>query len=250
MILRLLLAAMLFAGSARAESQQEREREEREREERRRPQDREGEAGEKRDGGATRPGDAEMLYAIGALLGSRLAGQGFSREDVARIGRGFADAAGNRKLKLKDPDLEEWGPRVDAYLLRRGNPRLTAEKDRGAKLIAAEAKEPGAEQIDDGIVFRTLRAGDGDSPRPTDRVRVKYESRTADGAVFDQAASVVVPINGVVRCWKVAMPRMKVGGKARVVCPSAMAYGDQGRPPHVPGGSAVVFEIELLALAK
>jgi FKBP-type peptidyl-prolyl cis-trans isomerase FkpA len=39
---------------------------------------------------------------------------------------------------------------------------------------------------------------------------------------------------------------MKVGGKAKIVCPASLAYGDAGRPPVIPGGAALIFEIELL----
>ena len=41
---------------------------------------------------------------------------------------------------------------------------------------------------------------------------------------------------------------MKVGEKARLVCPSDVAYGDQGHPPTIPGGATLVFEVELLGI--
>ncbi len=43
---------------------------------------------------------------------------------------------------------------------------------------------------------------------------------------------------------------MKVGGKAQLTCPSKIAYGDQGRPPKIPGGAVLVFEVELLEIVK
>ena len=51
----------------------------------------------------------------------------------------------------------------------------------------------------------------------------------------------------VIPCWTEGVERMKVGGKSRLVCPSDIAYGDQGRPP-IPPGATLVFEIELLAI--
>jgi FKBP-type peptidyl-prolyl cis-trans isomerase FkpA len=247
MMLRVLLAVLLCAGAVRAEKGEDREREEREHEAR---EEREREEARHREHGEARPGDDELLYAMGAILGARVSGYGLSPKELARVQRGFADAAAGRKLKLKETDLEEWGPRVDAMLQRRGNPALTREKDKGKKLAEAEAKEEGAETLESGVVLRSLRPGDGESPKPTDRVRVKYEGRTADGKVFDSSEGADVPLDRVVKCWTAAVPKMKVGGKARLVCPSSMAYGDQGRPPQVKGGGAVVFDIELLAIAR
>jgi FKBP-type peptidyl-prolyl cis-trans isomerase FkpA len=54
----------------------------------------------------------------------------------------------------------------------------------------------------------------------------------------------------VIPCWTEGVQKMKVGGKARLVCPSSIAYGDNGAPPEIPGGATLVFEIELLGIAK
>jgi FKBP-type peptidyl-prolyl cis-trans isomerase FkpA len=237
MIIRILLAAALLATAARADSREEKEREEREHD-------------EQREHGKAEPGDDELLYAMGAMLGQRVQGYGFSAKELERIERGFSDSARKKPLKLGEPDLEELGPKVDAMLQRRGNPRLAAEKKKGVEVAAAEAKQPGAQRLDGGAVLRILKPGSGEAPKRGDRVHVKYEARTGDGKVFDSSPGADVPLDGVVRCWSLAVPRMKVGGKARVVCPSALAYGDQGRPPQVAGGATVIFEIELLSIVR
>lgn len=230
-VARLVLCALLLAAAARAESKEEREREEKH--------------------GEARPGDDELLYAMGVLLGQRIQGYGLSAKELSRVQQGFGDAAAGRKVKLRDPgDLEEWGQRVDAMMQRRGNPRVAAEKEKGAQLAAREAREAGAERLDSGVVLRVLSAGNGAQLSPGARVQVKYEGRTADGKVFDSSQSAEVPIDQVVKCWAIAASKLRVGTKARLVCPSAVAYGDQGRPPQVAPGASVIFDLEVLGLSR
>jgi FKBP-type peptidyl-prolyl cis-trans isomerase FkpA len=99
------------------------------------------------------------------------------------------------------------------------------------------------------MVYRELRAGSGPSPLATDTVKVNYRGTLINGVEFDSSYSRHEPaqfaLNGVIRCWTEGVQKMKVGGKAMLVCPSDLAYGDQGRPS-IPGGAALVFEIELL----
>jgi FKBP-type peptidyl-prolyl cis-trans isomerase FkpA len=56
------------------------------------------------------------------------------------------------------------------------------------------------------------------------------------------------PLNGVIPCWTEGLQKMKVGGKARIVCPASLAYGDTGKPPSVPPKSTLIFDVELLAV--
>jgi FKBP-type peptidyl-prolyl cis-trans isomerase FkpA len=200
--------------------------------------------------GPTATDEKEALYAMGAILGAKVSGYGLSAKELQIVERGFADAAANRKLLLRDPDLEEWGPKVEAVLGRRTNPRVAAEKDRGRKVAEQMAKERGAETLPSGVVVVPERRGEGPQPAATDRVRVKYEGRFVDGKSFDSSESAEFPLNQVIPCWTQAVQHLKVGGKARLVCPSATAYGDQGRPPQIPPGATLVFTVELLGIGK
>ena len=252
---RLVLCALLAFGAAgRAEQPVETERkqreereEEREREARERGQREYRERSEK---GKAAPGDDEALYALGAILGSRVNGYGLSKKELQRVERGFADAAEDRKLQLRDPDLEEWGPKVDAMLQRRGNPCIAGEKERGRNLADRESKKPGAERLPAGIVFVPERPGDGPRPAATDRVRVRYEGRLPDGTRFDQNDGAEFRLDQVIPCWTQGVQKIGAGGKARLVCPAATAYGDHGRPPQIPGGATLIFDVELLAIVK
>jgi FKBP-type peptidyl-prolyl cis-trans isomerase FkpA len=190
----------------------------------------------------------DTLYAMGAILGAKINSYGLTKKELRIVERGFSDAAANRKLRLSDPDLEEWGPKVEAALQRRGSPRLTAEKDKGRKVAAQMAKERGAQTLPSGVVVVTEREGSGPRPAASDRVRVKYEGRLPDGTSFDRSDSAEFPLNQVIPCWTQGVQQIQVGGKARLVCPSDTAYGDQGRPPQIPPGATLVFTVEPLGI--
>src|SRR3954470_11355038 len=100
--------------------------------------------------------DSELLYALGALLGQRVQPYHLKPAELEKVRKGFNDAAAGAKLKLDDADLEEWGPRVDAYMARRLAPDLAAEKDRGKVFIDKAAREPGATRTPSGMVLRVM----------------------------------------------------------------------------------------------
>jgi FKBP-type peptidyl-prolyl cis-trans isomerase FkpA len=131
---------------------------------------------------------------------------------------------------------------------------VLADKKKVDAYKEAALKEPGAVKTSSGLIFRTLRPGDGPSPKATSTVKVHYEGTFIDGKVFDSSLQrgepAEFPLSGVIRCWTEALQRMKVGEKAKLVCPPGIAYGDRGSPPSVPPGSTLVFEVELLEIVK
>jgi FKBP-type peptidyl-prolyl cis-trans isomerase FkpA len=123
-------------------------------------------------------------------------------------------------------------------------PDLAASK----AYLEKAAAEPGATRTASGLVYRELRAGTGTSPVATDTVKVNYRGTLVDGKQFDASDNVKFPLNQVIPCWTEGVQKMKVGGKAQLVCPSSIGYGDSGSPPTIPGGATLIFEIELLGI--
>lgn len=196
----------------------------------------------------------QTLYALGAILGRKVAPFRLTARELQQVQRGFADAAGGKPLQLDDADLEEWGPRVDAMMARRTTPALEAEREKGARYAERAAREAGARRLPSGIVIKTLRPGAGAPPGPQDKVEVNYEGRLLNGTVFDSSARHGGPagfrLNQVIPCWTQGVQQMKVGEKATLICPSTFAYGSAGRPPLVPGGATLLFDVELLGVEK
>lgn len=131
---------------------------------------------------------------------------------------------------------------------------LQAEKERGEAFAQKAATEPGSKRLPAGFVYTELTPGTGEQPTAADSVTVHYKGTLIDGAEFDSSykrnAPASFPLRGVIKCWTEGVAMMKVGGKARLVCPSDTAYGDRGRPPRIPGGATLVFEVELLEVKK
>ena len=119
---------------------------------------------------------------------------------------------------------------------------------------AAAAKEPGASVSASGLVYRSLKDGSGASPAATDTVKVHYRGSFPDGKEFDSSYKrnepTEFPLNRVIACWTEGVQKMKVGGKAKLTCPAAIAYGARGAGGAIPPNATLQFEIELLSVKK
>lgn len=118
--------------------------------------------------------------------------------------------------------------------------------------LSAAAKEPGATQTTSGLVYRALKDGTGATPKATDLVKVHYRGTFPDGREFDSSYKrnepAEFPLNQVIPCWTEGVQRMKVGGKAKLTCPSAIAYGARGAGNVIPPNATLLFEVELLGI--
>jgi FKBP-type peptidyl-prolyl cis-trans isomerase FkpA len=94
--------------------------------------------------------------------------------------------------------------------------------------------------------------GSGASPQASDTVVVHYHGTFPDGSVFDSSVErgepARFPLNRVIPCWTQGLQLMKVGGKAKLVCPPQIAYGARGAPPRIPPNATLLFEVELLEI--
>ena len=119
-------------------------------------------------------------------------------------------------------------------------------------VTVAAAKEAGAVVTPSGLVFRSLKDGTGASPSAKDNVKVHYRGTFPDGKEFDSSykrnEAIEFPLSGVIACWTEGVQRMKVGGKAKLTCPAAIAYGSRGAGGVIPPNATLLFEVELLAI--
>jgi FKBP-type peptidyl-prolyl cis-trans isomerase FkpA len=195
--------------------------------------------------------DEKAFYAIGLAISQSLAPFSLSEAELEMVKAGLTDGALDRDKKV---DLQAYGPKIQEIQQARMAKAAAVEKKSSEAFLAKAATEPGATKTASGLIMTTIKAGAGPSPKATDKVKVHYEGKLTDGTVFDSSIQrkdpVTFPLNQVIPCWTEALQLMKVGGKARVVCPSAIAYGDRGMPPKIKPGATLVFEVELLEIAK
>ena len=105
-----------------------------------------------------------------------------------------------------------------------------------------------------GLVYQSLKDGAGASPTATDTVSVHYRGTLADGREFDSSHKrgqpAEFPLNRVIPCWTEGVQMMKPGGKARLTCPPAIAYGERGAGGVIPPNATLQFEVELLSVRR
>jgi FKBP-type peptidyl-prolyl cis-trans isomerase FkpA len=116
--------------------------------------------------------------------------------------------------------------------------------------IDKAAKEKGAVKTASGLVYRSIKDGKGKSPTAADTVEVNYRGTLTSGKEFDSSykrhQSISFPLSQVIPCWTEGVQMMKVGGKAKLVCPPELAYGARGAGSDVPPNATLIFEVELL----
>ena len=121
--------------------------------------------------------------------------------------------------------------------------------------LASAAAAKGAVLSESGLVYLSLKDGQGPSPTATNTVRVHYRGTLTDGKEFDSSYTrgqpATFPLNRVIKCWTEGVQKMGVGGKARLTCPASIAYGERGTPGGpIPPNAVLQFEVELLGVVK
>jgi FKBP-type peptidyl-prolyl cis-trans isomerase FkpA len=195
--------------------------------------------------------DQKTLYTLGIAISQSLGTFSLSESELEFVKAGLTDGVLNRKAKV---DFQVFAPKVQQLQKARAGVLADKEKKAGEAFLTKAASEKGATKTASGIVIQVLKEGKGASPRETDTVKVHYHGTLTDGTVFDSSVQrgepATFPLGQVVPCWTEGVQQIKVGGKSRLICPAALAYGDRGAPPKIKPGATLVFEVELLEIVK
>ena len=195
--------------------------------------------------------DQKTLYALGVAMSQSLGPFGLTEAELEFVKSGLADGVLGKPPKV---EMQTYGPKIQQLAQARAGAVAEKEKKAGAAFLAKAAAEPGVKKTASGALVKEIKAGTGPQPKATDTVKVHYHGTLPDGTVFDSSVQrgqpATFPLSGVIKCWTEGVQEIKVGGKAKLVCPSDIAYGDRGSPPKIKPGATLVFEVELLEIVK
>jgi len=203
--------------------------------------------------GATMTEDDKAILAFGGAVGQQLAQQvkplNLKPAEMETLKKALLASLAGEKPQY---DIQQYGGLLSARAQKEAAAVAAGEKEKSAGFRESAAAVPGAVKTTSGLVYRTITPGKGPSPKATDTVSVHYHGTLPDGKVFDSSVQRGQPVefklSEVIPCWTEGVQRMKVGEKARLVCPSDIAYGDGGRGPDIGPGATLVFDVELLAI--
>jgi FKBP-type peptidyl-prolyl cis-trans isomerase FkpA len=195
--------------------------------------------------------DQKTLYALGLIVSRSLSVFQLAPSELGVVQRGITDAGTGKNPAVNLSDFE--GKVQELAKTRR---KIAGEKLASAnrEFLDKAARETGAVKTESGLVFLSRKEGAGTSPIASDTVKAHYRGTFPGGEEFDSSYKRGAPaefrLDGVIKCWTEGLAKMKAGGKARLVCPPALAYGDSGAGDLILPGATLVFEVELLEIVK
>jgi FKBP-type peptidyl-prolyl cis-trans isomerase FkpA len=197
---------------------------------------------------AAKPSTDDTLYALGVAMSRNLKQLNLTPAEVEAVKRGLTDAlTAKPKVNLADYDAK-----IQAFANERLAAAAKKNREEGKAYLAKAAAEKGAQKTASGAIYRSTKEGTGATPKPSQHVKLGFEGRLVDGTVFETTSKdkqLELPVTALFPCLAEGVQKMKVGGKAHLVCPPESAFGDQGRPPTIAGGATIVIDIDLVAVS-
>ena len=206
-------------------------------------------------GGVPDSEEMKPFYALGVNIAQQVGAELkmiLSKEEVDVMLAGFADSMTDNVVDDREL-LMTYGKKLNDILEDRAKAGVTDEKKKGddflVKYLLGNLR---AVKTPSGMLYDEVFAGIGEQATLASTVMVHYHGTLIDGTVFDSSVDrgqpIKFPLRNVIKGWQEGVAMMRVGGKAKLVIPSELAYGDKGSPPVIPPGATLVFEVELLEI--
>jgi len=189
-------------------------------------------------------------YAIGISVANFYKQQGVTKLNASIISRACNDVMTGKPVLMDDNAANELMNRfMNSLQEDKSKPNIEA----GQQFLATNKNKPGVKTTASGLQYEVIREGNGAKPQGSDSVTCNYFGTLVNGTEFDNSYKRGQPItfslHGVIPGWTEGLQLMSVGSKYKLYVPYTLAYGAFDYGP-IPGGSALIFEIELLDVKK
>lgn len=192
-----------------------------------------------------------MSYAIGVLDANFFKQQGMDKVNSQLVARAYQDVIDGKPtlltLETCDMTVRE---QLQAYVRAKSKTVI----DEGEKFLAENKKRAGVKTTPNGVQYEVITMGTGARPADTSVVKIHYDGFLINGTKFDSSRDrgepIVYPLNKLIPGWVEAVQLMPVGSRFKLFIPYQLGYGERGSPPTIPGGAALIFDVELLDIVK
>src|SRR6185312_3935794 len=192
-----------------------------------------------------------LSYSIGVQVAEYYKTMGVEKINTDYVAKAFHDVLNNKPLTISE---DECSMNIQQKLQQFMANKISAVKEAGIKFLEENKKRAGVVTLPDGLQHEVITKGTGPIPKATDTVKANYIGTLINGEEFDNSYKrgqpLTIPVSGVIRGWTEALELMPVGSKWKLFVPSDLGYGDRGAGSAIPGGSALIFEIELLNIVN
>ena len=201
--------------------------------------------------GAKMTSTDSLSYSIGVQVAEYYRTQGVEKINSEYIKKAFEDVYNDKTLLISE---DECNMNIQQKLQQFMTQKISADKEAGNKFLEENKKRAGVVTLPSGLQYEIITKGTGPIPKVTDTVKAHYIGMLINGKEFDNSYNrgepITIPVTGVIAGWVEALQLMPVGSKWKLFIPSDLGYGDRGAGGAIPGGSALIFTIELVDIVS
>ena len=193
-----------------------------------------------------------LSYVTGYQVGKNFSANGIDALDKDEVAAGFNDAKAGKEPRLDEAGRKASMAAMDEVVKAKAKAKAEAVKVESKKFLEENAKKEGVKVTESGLQYQVIKEGEGAKPKATDTVKVHYKGTLVDGKEFDSSYKrgepISFPLNGVIKGWTEGLQLMPTGSTYRFFIPSELGYGDRGAGADIPGGAALIFDVELIEI--
>jgi len=194
--------------------------------------------------------DDSASYAVGVSVANFYKQQGIKKLNTILVSKAINDIFGGKKPLMDDATANSV---MNNYLTKVQAEKSKSAIEAGQKYLAQNKNRPGVKTTASGLQYEVITEGTGERPTAADSVTCHYRGTFIDGKGFDNSYDrghpITFSLGGVIPGWTEGLQLMTVGSKYKFYVPYNLGYGAFDYMS-IPGGSALVFEVELLAVRK